>query len=238
MSSYFQRVPDLNYVSRLPDAKIGDYIRVKNLFKKGKLREDIFQNLAFFEKYKIVGDDRPDNVAFEIYKDSSLDWVVLLSNNVLNIQSEWPLPQTDFDRFVLDKYGDYDTLYNGIHHYETEEVKNSQGITIVPAGLEVPEKIKDERQGSPTYNQLVPYYVSYYDFFIDQQITTGNIATPVTNYEYEEKLENDKRNIFILKPRFLNIVFDDMDDIMQYKKGSTQFVNESLKTGDNIRLYS
>lgn len=222
MSSYFQRVPDLNYVSRLPDAKIGDYIRVKNLFKKGKLREDIFQNLAFFEKYKILGDDRPDNVAFEVYDDASLDWVVLLSNNVLNVQSEWPLPQTDFDRFVLDKYGDYDTLYNGIHHYETEEVKNSQGVTIVPAGLQVDSS----------------YSISYYDFFTDQQITTGNISVPVTNYEYEEKVENDKRNIFLLKPRFLNIVFDDMDDIMQYKKGSTQFVSENLKTGDNIRLYS
>jgi hypothetical protein len=222
MSSYFQRVPDLNYVSRLPDAKIGDYIRVKNLFKKGKLREDIFQNLAFFEKYKIVGDDRPDNVAFEVYNDASLDWIVLLSNNVLNIQSEWPLPQTDFDRFLLDKYGDYDTLYNGIHHYETEEVKNSQGVTIVPAGLQVDSS----------------YSISYYDFFTDQQITTGNISVPVTNYEYEEKVENDKRNIFLLKPRFLNIVFDDMDDIMQYKKGSTQFVSENLKTGDNIRLYS
>ena len=222
MSSYFQRVPDLNYVSRLPDAKIGDYIRVKNLFKKGKLREDIFQNVAFFEKYKIVGDDRPDNVAFEVYDDASLDWIVLLSNNVLNVQTEWPLPQTDFDRFVLDKYGDYDTLYNGIHHYETEEVKNSQGVTIVPAGLQVDSS----------------YSISYYDFFTDQQITTGNISVPVTNYEYEEKVENDKRNIFLLKPRFLNIVFDDMDDIMQYKKGSTQFVSENLKTGDNIRLYS
>lgn len=222
MSSYFQRVPDLNYVSRLPDSKIGDYIRVKNLFKKGKLREDIFQNLAFFEKYKVIGDDRPDNVAFEVYDDASLDWIVLLSNNVLNIQSEWPLPQTDFDRFVLDKYGNYDTLYNGIHHYETEEVKNSQGVTIVPAGLQVDSS----------------YSLSYYDFFIDQQITTGNISIPVTNYEYEEKVENDKRNIYLLKPRYLNIVFDDMDDIMQYKKGSTQFVNESLKTGDNILLYS
>jgi hypothetical protein len=222
MSSYFQRVPDLNYVSRLPDAKIGDYIRVKNLFKKGKLREDIFQNLAFFEKYKVIGDDRPDNVAFEVYDDASLDWIVLLSNNVLNIQSEWPLPQTDFDRFVLDKYGDYDTLYNGIHHYETEEVKNSQGVTIVPAGLQVDSS----------------YSLSYYDFFVDQQITTGNISIPVTNYEYEEKIDDNKRNIFLLKPRYLNIVFDDMDDIMQYKKGSTQFVNESLKTGDNILLYS
>ena len=222
MSSYFQRVPDFNYVSRLPDSKIGDYIRVKNLFKKGKLREDIFQNLAFFEKYKIVGDDRPDNVAFEIYNDSSLDWVVLLSNNVLNVQSEWPLPQTDFDRFVLDKYGDYDTLYNGIHHYETTEVKNTQGVTIIPAGLQVDSS----------------YSVSYYDFFTDLQVTTGNLAIPVTNYEYEEKVENDKRNIFLLKPRYLNIVFDDMEEIMEYKKGSTQYVSESLKTGDNIKLYS
>ena len=222
MSSYFQRVPDFNYVSRLPDSKIGDYFRVKNLFKKGKLREDIFQNLAFFEKYKIVGDDRPDNVAFEIYNDSSLDWLVLLSNNVLNVQSEWPLPQTDFDRFVLDKYGDYDTLYNGIHHYETTEVKNTQGVTIIPAGLQVDSS----------------YSVSYYDFFTDLQVTTGNLAIPVTNYEYEEKVENDKRNIFILKSRYLNIVFDDMEEIMQYKKGSSQFVSESLKNGDNIKLYS
>ena len=222
MSSYFQRVPDFNYVSRLPDSKIGDYVRVKNLFKKGKLREDIFQNVAFFEKYKIVGDDRPDNVAFEVYNDSSLDWLVLLSNNVLNVQSEWPLPQTDFDRFVLDKYGDYDTLYNGIHHYETTEVKNTQGVTIIPAGLQVDSS----------------YSVSYYDFFTDLQVTTGNLAIPVTNYEYEEKVENDKRNIFILKSRYLNIVFDDMEEIMQYKKGSTQYVSESLKTGDNIKLYS
>jgi hypothetical protein len=222
MSSYFQRVPDFNYVSRLPDSKIGDYVRVKNLFKKGKIREDIFQNVAFFEKYKIVGDDRPDNVAFEVYDDSSLDWVILLSNNILNIQSEWPLPQTDFDRFVLDKYGDYNTLYNGVHHYETIEIKNTQGVTIVPAGLQVDSS----------------YSVSYYDFFTDLQVTTGNLATPITNYEYEEKVENDKRNIFILKSRYLNIVFDDMEEIMQYKKGSTQYVSESLKTGDNIKLYS
>ena len=222
MSSYFQRVPDFNYVSRLPDSKIGDYVRVKNLFKKGKLREDIFQNLAFFEKYKIVGDDRPDNVAFEVYDDSSLDWLVLLSNNVLNVQSEWPLPQTDFDRFVLDKYGDYNTLYNGVHHYETIEIKNTQGVTIVPAGLQVDSS----------------YSVSYYDFFTDLQVTTGNLAIPVTNYEYEEKVENDKRNIFLLKPRFLNVVLDDMEELMQYKKGSTQYVSESLKTGDNIKLYS
>ena len=77
MSKYFSQLPDFEYVSRLPDAKISDYIQVKNLFKKGKLREDIFQSVAVFEKYQIRGDDRPDNVAFDFYQDSNLDWLVL-----------------------------------------------------------------------------------------------------------------------------------------------------------------
>ena len=222
MSNYFRRLPDFEYVSRLPDARIGDYIRVKNLFKKGKIREDIFENLAFFTKYKIVGDDRPDNVAFEVYEDSSLDWLVLTCNNVLNIQSEWPLPQQQFDNYVLDKYGDYNTLYNGIHHYETVEEKNSQGVTIVPAGFQV----------NSTYS------ISYYDYFIDSQVTKNNLVVPITNYEYEEKLENNKRNIFLLKKDYIGIILNDMEGIMEYKEGSTQYLNETLKRGDNIRIYS
>jgi hypothetical protein len=222
MPSYFRQVPNFDYVSRLPNANIGDYIPVKNIFKKGKLREDIFQDLAFFEKYKIQGNDRPDNVAFEVYGDSTLDWLVLLCNNVVNIQTEWPLTQDSFDRYVLNKYVDYNTLYNGAHHYETTEIANSQGVVIVPGGLEVPDG----------------YSTSYYDYFADSQVDTGNIAIPVTNYEYEEKLENNKRNIYILKSRYLNVVLDDMNDFMQYKKGSSQYVSEDLKRGDNIRLTS
>ena len=222
MPSYFRQVPNFEYVNVLPDAKIGDYLPLKNLFKKGKLRDDIFQNIAFFEKYKIQGNDRPDNVAFKVYDDPTLDWVVLLSNNIINIQTEWPISQDDFDRFLLDKYGNYDTLYNGIHHHETEEVKNSQGVKIVPAGLKVDST----------------YSVSYYDYFIDQQIDTGNISVPVTNYEYEEKLENDKRNIYLLKSTYLGIILNDMPEIMEYKEGSSQYVSETLKRGDNIRLFS
>jgi len=222
MPSYFRQVPNFEYVSRLPDAKIGDYAPLKNLFKKGKLREDIFQDLAFFTKYQIKGNDRPDNVAFEVYQDSTLDWLVLLCNNIVNIQTEWPLPQQQFDDLMLSKYENYDTLYSGIHHYETKEVKNSQGVIIVAAGLEVPSS----------------YSVSFYDYFIDQQVDSGNIATPVTNYEYEDRLENDKRNIYLLKSQYLNIVLNDMRDIMPYKKGSSQYISEDLKRGDNIKLYS
>ena len=222
MASYFKQVPDFEYVSRIAGSKnISDYIAVKNLFKKGKIRDDIFQELAFFEKYKIVGNDRPDNVAFEVYRDSNLDWVVLLANNILNIQSEWPLLQDDFDRHLVNKYGDYNTLYNGIHHYETSEVKNSQEVTVVPSGLEVSS----------------PYTISYYDYLTSLQVDTGNIAVPVTNYDYEIKLEDAKRNIFLLKKEYLGIITNDMSEIMEYKEGATQYVSSTLKRGDNIRLY-
>ncbi len=200
---YFRQLPNFDYISRLSGAKISEYIQVKNLFKKAKLREDIFQNLSFFTKYKIIGDDRPDNVAYEIYDDSTLDWLILLSNNIINIQSEWPLPQQSFDNHLLGKYGSYDTLYNGIHHYETTEVKNSAGTIIVRAGLQV----------SSDYN------VSYYDYFTDSQLLASNPIREITNYEYEETIENNKRNIFVLKGSYIHLIFDDLDDIMPYKKG-------------------
>ena len=221
MSKYFRYLPEVDYVNRLPDAKIGDYIKVKNLFKKGKLRDDIFQDLSFFTKYKIVGNDRPDNVAFEVYDDASLDWVILLCNNILSVQTEWPMEQNNFDAYMLDKYGDYDTFYSGIHHYETIEVRNSDGFLIVPAGLQVQSD----------------YTVSFYDVGSDSQVDARNIIVPVTNYEYEINLEENKRNIFVLKQEYLAIILNDMEEIMPYKEGSTQYVSETLKRADNIRLY-
>ena len=217
---YFRQVPDLEYVSRLPNAKISDYIKVKNLFKRGKLADDIFANLSFFTKYQIEGDDRPDNVAYKVYSDSTVDWGVLLSNNYINIQSEWPLLQNDFDRYLLDKYGTYEKL-NAVHHYETSEIKNVDGATITPAGLTVASD----------------YSVTYYDAATGQEVEKENTAVEVTNYEYESKIEDAKRDIYLLKPMYLNIIKDDMRDIMPYEKGSTEYLSRTLKRAENIRLY-
>jgi hypothetical protein len=327
-NSYFRQVPNFEYVNRTKGNKdISNYINVKNLFKRGKIRSDIFGNLSYFTKYKIIGDERPDNIAFKEYEDSSLDWVVLLSNNILNVQSEWPLPQTSLDEVLLDKYGNYDKLYSGIHHYETIEIKNSKGGVILPGGLETPNKwktngnfiqatntkvnqisgtdakvatvtmyngIKNLKVGSEVlinnvsssvYNGRFPvtsvlkvgdvvikftyvlpsipdvkqpeiggteevtftvegtvgvgnaYYYEYYDDDTYHTIPVANMTKAVTNYEYEMNKEDEKRNIFLLKPDYLNVVFNDLDDFMPYKKGAAQYVSDTLKKGENIRLY-
>ena len=335
---YFRQVPNFEYVSRVAgEQNISNYTNVKNLFKRAKLREDIFQNLNYFTKYNIIGDERPDNVAYKTYGDSTLDWVVLLSNNILDIQTEWPMTQGLFDEVMLEKYGTYDNLYREIHHHETSEIKNNSGKTVLAGGLRISPTWKtngnfveifnsqiavissgdsvnpsttvtvymangipslevgsqvvitnvseNEYNGaqivteilsldgnnvtgfryelastpnvaSPTPSSLrsesVLFYVSenstltansyYYEYWDESlgytvYVPASSFVIPVTNYEYEFQEQEKKRSIFLLKPRYLNVVFNDLDDIMPYKKGSEQYVSRTLKRGDNIRLY-
>ena len=220
--SYFRQIPNLQYPNRAPGEKtISNYTEVKNLFKRAKLREDIYANLAYFTKYQIIGDERPDNVAEKIYDDPTLDWIVLLANNITNVQTEWPSTENAYHNFLIDKYVTEEKLHE-IHHYECTGVKNSVGSIIVKSGINVP----------------VGFAVTYFDSSTSASVSATNITSDVTNLEYENRIENAKRNIFLLKREYLNVVFNDLDNIMEYKKGSTQFVSETLKKTDNIRLYS
>lgn len=218
---YFRNIPEFAYVNRDDPKSTNEYSLVKNFFKRAKLRDDIFENVAFFEKFIIKGDDRPDNVAFQVYGDPTLDWVVLMSNNIVNVQSEWPLSNENFYEYLIDKYENETKLYSGIHHYEANEVKTSNGRIIIESGTRVG----------------VGQSVSFYDKGKNDQVTITDIALPVTNFTYEQNLNNKKREIFLLKKIYLNIVFDDLEQIMSYKEGSTQYVSETLVQGDNIRLF-
>ena len=220
--TYFRFVPDFDYVSRLEGQKnISEYTRVKNLFKRAKVREDLFNDLSYFTKYKIVGNDRPDQVAFKVYGSQNYDWVVLLANNIVNFQSEWPMSQDSFYNYMIKKYGTEVKFYED-HHYETKEVKDGLGRIVVRSGLEVP---KD-------------YTIKYYDTTKGSQLVATNITTNITNYDYESKKQDDLRNIFLIRPEFLNVVIENIEEIMPYKPNSSQFESDELVVGDNIRLYS
>ncbi len=216
-NQYFSYLPDFEYVSRLSGSNISDYVRVKNLFKRTKVNDTIFGDLTNFTKYKIIGNERPDQVAFKIYGDSNLDWLVMLTNNILTYQDEWPLQENAFYNYLLAKYGTEEKLLE-VHHYETQEVKSSLGVTIVPKGLEVPST----------------YSVTFYD---DGAMKTESLLDTITNYEYEQKIQDDRRNIFLLKSQYLGIALETMEEVLANEAGSSQYISDELSKGENIRLY-
>lgn len=210
--SYFRELPDLFYQSPLKDrVSSKEYVRVKNLFRRVKLRDDLQNIFTLFNKYEINQGERPDTVAENLYGSADLDWVVMLTAGIINVRDQWPLSDADLYRYAENKYGND---LNAVRFYETTEVKDSSGRLILPKG-----KVVDSGFTIPN-----PANKS----------TTLNPVTGISNYEYEVRMNDDKRFIYILKPDYLQLYLNDMRRIMQYEK-SSQYINRRLASTENTR---
>ena len=175
MANYFRRLPDLDYPSLLNDKQSSsDTVRVKNLFRRVKLREDFFTSFVNFTKYKVIGDERPDNVAEKVYGNPDLDWVVLVCNNIIDIKNDWPMTEFDLNMYLNEKYTPQQLVE--IHHYETIDWRDYENQQIIPPG-----KIVDE-------NFTVEYLVG-------TQIRKVSPIKSVSYFEWEVSKNDEKRNI-------------------------------------------
>lgn len=211
---YFKELPDVSYPSPLSDRRSDrEYITVKNLFRRVKLRDDLVDQVTAFEKYEIRQGERPDIVAEEYYDNQDLDWLVLISNNITNVRDQWPLSDNELYNYTVEKYG-----VEGISqvaYHETTEVKDDIGRLIFPEGIRVDS-----------------------DFTIpDPDIfdTTLNPVRAISNYEAESRLNDEKRSIILLRPNYVTQAILDLREELTYDK-SSQKVNNKLIKADNIRL--
>ena len=210
--SYFRELPDLYYQSPLASrVSSREYVLVKNLFRRVKLRDDLQNTFTLFEKFEIRQGERPDTVAEYLYGSADLDWVVMLTAGIINVRDQWPLSDAELYRYAENKYGEE---LNSTRFYETTEVKDSSGRLILPKGKIVDSGFTIPNPASKTQNL--------------------NPVTGVSNYEYEVRKNDDKRLIYILKPDYLQLYLNDMRRIMQYEK-SSQYINRRLASTENTR---
>ncbi len=216
-NSYFRQVPRLDYPSLTNDRQSAyDFQIVKNLFKRAVMRDDIFNQVIAFEKYSVQGDERPDQIAYNFYGDSGLDWVILTTNNIIHVRDEWPMGQQDFLTYLNEKYTAQEL--SNVHHYETKIVRDSRGRLIQPEGLIVSEG----------------HSVTFLDNGV---LRTESSLTLVSFLDHETNLNDNKREINILRPEFLTIFLDDVKNIMKYEE-SSQYISDDLKKTENPRIIS
>lgn len=224
--SYFRELPDLFYQSPLSTRNSStEYVRVKNLFRRVKLRDDLQNVMTLFNKYEIPFGYRPDNVAEEVYGSSDLDWVVLMSAGIVNVIDQWPLSDYELYNYAENKYGDN---LNSTRFWETKEVKDSKGRLILPKGKVVDEDFKI------TYYDGDVVYTNDASSFGDNVKSISNPVSGVSNYEYEVRKNEDKRLIYILKADYLQAYIGDLRRIMHYEK-SSQYINKRLAATENTR---
>ena len=244
MASYFSYFPNIEYVSRTTDrSSAEEYITVKNIFRRAKIRNDFYNVATAFEDYMIIANERPDQVAEAVYGDPRYDWFILTANNITNMREQWPLNAQDFQNYILEKYKTESALEE-IHHYITEISIDSRKRIVVPEGLRVDSNFNSQYLDQSTRVEI-DYGGTLNDIATVDNVGTvrdsnGNIVThdnilAVTNYEYEENLNDAKRRIKILKEDYLDVVINDMRTIMKYKP-SSQYIDRGLKQAYNPRL--
>ena len=212
---YFRELPNLRYPSFLPEKTSSlDYVEVKNIFRRAKLRDDLQNNFTVFDKYEVPMGARPDTVAEDLYGSAQFDWVVLTVAGILNVRNEWPLSDKDIYDYSFDKYGE---SLNSVRFFETKEVKDTNGRLILPKGKVVDSNFTIPKPGEPT--------------------ATLNPVTGISNYEYEVRLNDDKRNIFVLREEYLQEFLSDMRDLMIYNE-SSEYLNDKVIQTENTNITS
>tara|TARA_Y100000034_G_C6835977_1_gene377786 strand:- start:179 stop:1219 length:1041 start_codon:yes stop_codon:yes gene_type:complete len=97
---YFDNFPKIDYNFITNNGQIE--FKMQDVFRSVRLTEDTLKNPANFLYHIIDDGDTPEMVSFNVYGDSSYWWVVLLSNNIIDIEKEWPKSTTELNRLFSD----------------------------------------------------------------------------------------------------------------------------------------
>jgi hypothetical protein len=186
MPFYFSSFNTVEYDLKKNDKPVV-LTNITNRYKIKKLLQD--KGVVFYDYY-VKDSDRPDIIAQKFYGDGSLDWIIFLTNDIVDPYYDWPMTNDNFNNFIKSKYGSLSAAQGTVHHYE----QILRASSIHTDGTIIPEKsvIVD----LTTYNSLA-----------------GSSRRIVHQYEHEEKINNDKREIKLLDQRYVQDVVSEAKTI-------------------------
>ena len=237
---YFRELPNIAYQSPLLHKNSSrDYVLIKNIFRRTKLYDFLENNVSLLDKFTIGDGDRPDTVAEQMYGDSSLDYIIVLVAGITNIIDEWPLQDYQVYDFALQKYGSEEKM-NEIKYYETLEIIDDQGRQIVPPNLIVDVDFKvdgtvNKFPSSTRYTLKALTGNRQLDDKDEFTVLTDNIARAVTNLEYEYATNEQKREINVLAPGYVQLFINDLRDIVSYDKSSS-YISKNIAGTENTNV--
>ena len=177
--AYFERFPLMAY----DVAADGNYKLLPNILKRVKLRTGLASGSFLFDAYDVIDGEKPEDIAFKVYGDPELHWIILMTNNVTDRFYQWPLTQPQFQEHLEDKYGAGNE--DAVHHYENTQ---ASGPTSSSGPNDFSHKVEvNSDDGDPDI---------------------------ITNRIYEQRLQDQYRQIRLLDPQFLDTFVEEFDNLI------------------------
>jgi len=185
MAFFFRPYPTISY--RIPGSTLS--VAATDITRRFSVANFVRNSAVTFDEYYVQDGERPDTVAYDYYDDQTLDWLILLTNEIHDPYYEWPLSYEQFRSYLRQKYTSVEYAQSNVHHYEQilQEQQN-----IIENGFQriIPEKT------------LVVDYTTYVSLTAPQRKI-------VSIFDYEEKLNDERRQIYLIDLNYLQIIKDD-----------------------------
>lgn len=197
---YFQNLPKVFYTDYNNNLMV-----LTNLLSRASIVPELLKNPLLYYTYDIKDGDTPEILSNKYYGSPDNFWMIMLANQTINPQWDWPLSSQNFELYIDDKYGSTANAMSQIHHYEkvisiTDGNSGVQNTSIY---------IIDESAYANTIQGTQSVSLPSGDI-----ITIETSANPVYSYDYEIKENESKRTIRIIDVKFLPVIQEDFKNLM------------------------
>ena len=227
MPGFFSYLPKIEYTPNRTQFQFTnqDFVVAANIFKGLSLDNSVYATDLFTE-LQLNDGVRPDQVSEAVYGDPNYDWVILLTNKIVDIKNDWPLSSAEFEHFIHKEYENP----HAVKHYLTKEVKNDIGEVVLPAGLEVYYDPSDPDSFEITY-------IKSYDPFVEETENGLVLLTSISHYEWEQERNNKRRFLQILKPTYLETFVKIFKASAQYNKATAES-SDVKRTLNKVNIFN
>lgn len=221
MAKFFDLFPKITY--DIEGKQLTNYQVTTNIFFRLHIIRSVLGNISAYYEYIVRDTDTPEILAEKIYKDPEAHWVILMANEIVDVQYDWPLTTTDFNKYIIKKYGSIANAKTQIHHYE-KVVNRTEQLT----GIDTETRFVINENKLTTNTPDVPY--DYYDNLPEtQEVNTYNLENgstvveivrrdAISCYDYEDQMNEKKRNIKIIKPEYYPQILNEFNTMTNTTK--------------------
>jgi len=192
MNQYFSSFPQIFFNNQL----------MVDISRRASILEKLAGNPYLFLPYTIEDGDTIESIANYYYGSPNYSWLIMLANNIIDPYSDFFKSYKIFDDFVAQKYSAEAENFYGRPATREEILAFTQNTTTNENILWYENEYNKEIQLSKE-TFLDDTFQNFYSNF-----------KPVRYYDYETKINDEKRNIQMISQRYVGQIVQEMRAIL------------------------
>lgn len=210
MGSYFDYFPKTGYNINKNLDNTNEFVGATNVLTRVKIIQQALNTVWAYYIHTVKDHETPEILAQRVYNDVGAYWIILLANNITDPQYDWPLAYDAFNKFIIDKYGSLATAKTTVRMWQ----KNFKSFDITTRietlrTTEITEDAYDASalptsEGAPTSKTIGTSVVNIWEW-----------KSIVYVYDWENDLNEAKRQIKLVKPDYLGQIQDEFRTLMR-----------------------